>query len=405
MRGFCFMIAFWGEEHRRYFTDWLVPSLLALGNLPAIENKIDSKFLIATTENDWTALHSNNSFLQLTDYIEPFKFPLDDNEFPIHRCGQAFVHMTDYAHALDLYGVMLAPDTVWSNNIITELQRMACDGAEIVLFPPVRQSQEKVFSALGDKRDLTAYELGTIALKTLHPEWLAYEWGGPYRPDTAGEYWRRMDNGILRHSICWMPLLIDYSKVEANNPDAKLNHLEYGGYASDTSMQINTIRDMNYIFVASFTPENEGPRHPPLPRWLARFGVFFHIFALRRTLNLGYLRRFPIDLLLTPIIWGEGDTKPLPLARHVGKKPYWFLYPIPFTYKLPWRAVRRISLAIWGDPDSRASLARHWRNLWTKKPPPVHHFDGGYLWDKVVTKRKPDAGIPNPPHAPDSLVR
>jgi hypothetical protein len=54
--AFCFMLVVWGERHRRYFSDYCLPSLLAPNNIPCIANKHESKFAIATTAEDWTAV-------------------------------------------------------------------------------------------------------------------------------------------------------------------------------------------------------------------------------------------------------------------------------------------------------------------------------------------------------------
>lgn len=124
LRGFAFMIAFWGDEHRRYFTDWLLPSLLTKGNVPALENKAKSRFLIATSNADWNKLKNDPNFATLAWHVAPLLFSLDDKLAPIARCGKAFATMTDYAHHLGMYGVMLTPDQVWANNNVAELQKI-----------------------------------------------------------------------------------------------------------------------------------------------------------------------------------------------------------------------------------------------------------------------------------------
>ena len=74
LRPFYFTVVFWGEEHRAYFTDLLLASLLSPNNIPALNKHRKSKFLIVTTKQDWSQLQSHSLFLQLREYIEPVFF-------------------------------------------------------------------------------------------------------------------------------------------------------------------------------------------------------------------------------------------------------------------------------------------------------------------------------------------
>ena len=69
--AFHFMIVVWGDRYRHYFTDYCLPSLLAPNNIPNIINKDKSKFLIATTPEDWAELEKLAVFQLLRTYIEP----------------------------------------------------------------------------------------------------------------------------------------------------------------------------------------------------------------------------------------------------------------------------------------------------------------------------------------------
>src|SRR5207248_6642580 len=70
-RPFYFITVLWGERFRNYFLDLCLPTLLAPGNLPSLQTKQRSKFLICTRPEDWSALQTAPVFQLLSEHVEP----------------------------------------------------------------------------------------------------------------------------------------------------------------------------------------------------------------------------------------------------------------------------------------------------------------------------------------------
>src|SRR5271163_3301927 len=69
-RAFYFIVVMWGERFRSYFLQFCLASLLSPGNLPALDPSRRSKFLIATSPDDWAAMRRSEMFRRLERYVE-----------------------------------------------------------------------------------------------------------------------------------------------------------------------------------------------------------------------------------------------------------------------------------------------------------------------------------------------
>ena len=70
-RPFYFMVPFWGERYRRYFTDNLLASLLAPNNLPLLRAEDGHRFLLATTREDWDAIIDLPIMARMRPHVTP----------------------------------------------------------------------------------------------------------------------------------------------------------------------------------------------------------------------------------------------------------------------------------------------------------------------------------------------
>src|SRR5215217_117467 len=70
-RSFYFIVVLWGARFCNYFLDFCLPTLLAAGNLPSLQTKQRSKFLVCTRPEDWAALQKAPVFRLLSQYVEP----------------------------------------------------------------------------------------------------------------------------------------------------------------------------------------------------------------------------------------------------------------------------------------------------------------------------------------------
>ena len=66
-----FIVVFWGEQHRNFFVNYSLASLLSENNIPALERDDRNRFLISTTREDWQAIQELPLFKLLSSYVTP----------------------------------------------------------------------------------------------------------------------------------------------------------------------------------------------------------------------------------------------------------------------------------------------------------------------------------------------
>ena len=124
LRPFYFTVVFWGAEHRGYFTDLLLASLLSPHNIPSLKKERRNKFLIVTTSQDWTILQDHVLFRRLCQYVEPvfFEMPFPgkhDSKMLVMSSGHKQVSMKAYEDGA--YGVYVTPDLILSDGSVSEM--------------------------------------------------------------------------------------------------------------------------------------------------------------------------------------------------------------------------------------------------------------------------------------------
>ncbi len=336
MRGFAPMVVFWGEKHRRYFLEWLVPSLLAPGNLPSLINKDNSHFLIATTVEDWDTLNLD----EVVKHIKVHWFPINPGQ-TIQVCGEAFARMTEWAWQRGLYGMLLVPDQILSNRTVMWLQRDAANGAELVLVPALRYSQEKFETFIGNERNVSCEVLEHAALRSFHPEMSNYDWDGPGRPSISSIYWRKLDKGVAICTASWQPILIDYAAIKSHNTSMLgPQHID-GGYIWANCKGLKTVWNPGGVFAASVTPEAEGPQPRSIPKPFSWLQEVFHRDTVRRTFNLPAFSKVDPEVL-RPVIWGTASKTDFSIAQYLGQSPSFWLKVLDFLFDLPHFAKNRL---------------------------------------------------------------
>jgi hypothetical protein len=143
------MLVVRGERHRRYFSDYCLPSLLAPNNIPCIANKRDSKFAIATTREDWDALQELPVFGALREHIEPVLLelpPFSDTDPKMLVMSSGHKKLSNYAFAQRSFGINANPDTIFSDCMVRDLQESARNGIKMVVYPGFRFEMESIVS-------------------------------------------------------------------------------------------------------------------------------------------------------------------------------------------------------------------------------------------------------------------
>lgn len=323
LRPFYLISVFWGDEFRQLFAELCLPSLLAPGNIPALEGKQHSRLVICTTLEDWRALADLPIFVRLrevlaTEFVE-LKAPVQsDAKYAVMSVGhQAAVRLALRAGA---YGVFVSPDAMLSNGSLLHLQSLAKAGKTCVLAAALRFSTEPVLADLerrglrrpGEPIVLEGRELVRLVLPHMHPETKGYDWDSQFFTHfPVCSFWRVRaangdDAGIVLHSQSWGPVLLDYAALPAHD----MTTLErwtldgdyiYRNFGDDP--RIHVVQDSDDLLYVSFTPEAEradpvrrnrsrgacvrvltfGPLMDPLKRRLFRLPVRIHSQALDET--------------------------------------------------------------------------------------------------------------------------
>jgi len=305
---FYFTVVFWGKEYREYLLRLLLPSLLSPGNIPALENKRGSRFLICTTAEDWAAIQFDSDFLALKQVIEPFllEMPMpkpEDNKYLALSAGHKLA--TTKAFTDRACSVFLTPDLVLSDGAVVTLQHLARCGKKVVLCAAMRYTYEGAVTEIealrprgpGTPLVLSSRRLADIALRHMHLETLRYDWDAPCFAEMPYScFWRVIgDEGILIHSFNWAPVLADYSGLtehrvdtfERSTMDADYIYRNFGDEDA-----IHVVQDSDELLLISFTRKDDRPGHlgddALQPHWYKCWPIIGHYWKLDK---LGWLVR------------------------------------------------------------------------------------------------------------------
>src|SRR5580698_5058063 len=135
LKPFYFVNVVWGDEHRNYFLEYCLPSLLAPGNIPAITGIRPAKFLIATTAADRDAMLGTAILRELEKHAEPVFLELPQKgDLPYWSHSIVGHKMCCEMTARDgAIRIFTAPDTVYSDGMVARLDELARDGAQAVM--------------------------------------------------------------------------------------------------------------------------------------------------------------------------------------------------------------------------------------------------------------------------------
>ncbi len=328
-RQLYFVVVFWGREHREYFLRLLVPSLLAPGNLPALENKSDSKFLVCTTAEDWSAIQGDPDFLALKLMINPvlIEIPppgLESNKYLVMSAGHKLA--TTMAFWGRACGVFLTPDLVLADGGVVALQRLSREGKRVVLCAAMRYTSEGAVPEIEALRAgpglplvLPPRRLAEIALRHMHIETLRYDWDAPYFAEMPHScFWRAPGNdGVIIHSFNWAPVLVDYSTLTEHRTET-FDHSTmdadyiYRNFGDDET--IHVIRDSDDLLLVSFTGKDERPGHLSedalQPHWynsLPVIGYYWKLHRLRWLAHSGSMDPLKLRILCRGVRMHGGE--------------------------------------------------------------------------------------------------
>src|ERR1700733_11771032 len=123
LRPFYIVVVVWGEVYRDYLLEYALPTMLAPGNLPALQGRRPAKYLIATTREDWEIIRATAIFCELRKYAEPvfLELPSKDDR-PYWRYSIVGHKLCCEMAARDkAYRMFTSPDALYSDGMLKRL--------------------------------------------------------------------------------------------------------------------------------------------------------------------------------------------------------------------------------------------------------------------------------------------
>jgi hypothetical protein len=270
VRPFYFMVTFWGERYREYFVRYLLPSLMAPKNLPLLNAKDGHRFLLATTLSDWNAISELPIMHAVRRHITPTLVEIRHEETAagsvgaLLHCHSAMSMMLKPALDARAYGSFFSPDTIVSDGMVLSLIDHVAKGHQLLLCPVLRQSEEPCISELqsrgyiggnGSAIIVPQRVLADLIVRHLHPDMHRYEQGHWAQPDVPPfRYWK-IGAGMILHTFCSVPVLLDYAAVRPADVKKATTFVEEA-YAPVVfgHCDMHVVNDSDEFCILSLTP-------------------------------------------------------------------------------------------------------------------------------------------------------
>ena len=328
LHPFYFMIVFWGEEFRKYFTEFCLPSLLSENNLPAFEFNPDNRFLICTTAADWEALQNDPAFQNMASQICPELIEMsspEPDELKMLVMSRGHKQLIERAFSDRAYGIYLAPEIILADGYGDELMRLARAGKKVVVTGTVRFEFEAIKIQLeqrgllndGAPITLTPRELVSIGCSCLHSATLATDWSADYFSDFPVHcYWAATGkDGILVYTHAWVPLLMSYADLATHDTTTLDDWTIDGDYLHKNFKDLrvgddfHVIDDSDDLMLLGLTPKND-TRADLEPHWSKRLpviGDWTKGFLVRNVYFNSVIDPLKREIFLTPMKYHSND--------------------------------------------------------------------------------------------------
>ncbi|HLW47012.1 MAG TPA: hypothetical protein VKW09_04515 [bacterium] len=331
LRPFYFTVVFWGPVYRAYFTDLLLASLLAPGNIPALDPARGSKVLISTTAEDWQALQSHPLLTRLKAYAEPVWLPLEvesdahrhDRKMSVMSRGQAMLATRAFRDRA--YGMYLTPDAMFADGSIAALERLVETGKKVVFAIAVRfqyegaipELQHRGYLVPGQPLVIGPRDLMRVVLRHLHSETRRYDFDAPWFAESPiSPYWQVPGgDGLIFHTFSWAPLVMDYAALAKHDISTFENWTLDGDYVYRNFPNANDIyivTDSDEVAYVSFTKEADlhfdlRPEFGKRPAWLINWYKTQLVRKLKDSEVMDPLKR---EVFPTPVCFHATDVSP-----------------------------------------------------------------------------------------------
>jgi len=335
LRPFYFIIVFWGDRFRGHLADFCLPSSLSPNNIPRLSGGRRNRFVFCTTVEDWAALIRTAIFAELERHIEPQFIeipPAPPGRPGAEHMGVGHKLAAQMAHKEGGYGIFLTPDLMMSDGSVVALERYARAGHRVVLSVALRFGEEPLFenlrttgiiregerlSQLGRPLTITGRQLVAAAIRSLHSETQRYEWDSTCFTDFPSACWWRVpdENGIVIHSLNWLPVLVDYAAVGRHDTSTFDTWTLDGDYVYRNfgdGADVHVVTDSDDLMLVSWAPLSDRPQSLSRShlKTLPGVGPWVKGAILRGAMTCGTFDPLKQRIFFLPVRWHTRDLTP-----------------------------------------------------------------------------------------------
>lgn len=219
------VLAVWGDVYVTTFLDLCAPTLLAPGNIPALDSDLPHRLRIFTTAADAVRMAKAPVMVSIARHVAVEYVPIpvparDDNKY--HAITRVHLNALTEARAHDAAVVFLAPDFVLADGTVRALAARSTDAAVLIMSP--RAALDEVATELDPLRAADpdgAICIGPRALMAVclrHPHAITESlyWDAPgFSRWPSILQWRVDKVTMLARSFHPHPLLLDPARLDA----------------------------------------------------------------------------------------------------------------------------------------------------------------------------------------------
>jgi hypothetical protein len=187
-----FVTVLWGSWHREIFLNTNLPTMLAPGNLPALNAGVDCEYLVYTTPEDALEMSRNRSFQRLREIVQLslklFTPSKTKNVFNLQHeiWGKAIEH----ARRRQAFILLMPPDVAWADGSFARLGGAIASGKRAIFMTYPRVVSETMLPALAERFPLQADAAMTVpprelmkqVISHIHPLMAAYDRASAHFP-------------------------------------------------------------------------------------------------------------------------------------------------------------------------------------------------------------------------------
>jgi hypothetical protein len=206
----------WGKEYSETFVNVTLPTILSLGNVPAIPNKDQCSYTIYTDAVGREIIERSSAYAILREYLRTeVRLLKEDVANRYVASSNCYREIVEEAARESAAAVFLIPDMILADGSIRFIANILRSGKRQILITGIRLIKETAVPALlrdyaaGGVLSITAPELIRLAMGHIHPitETHLFEGDSEYF-HPAGMYWRVGEEGFVLRCFHLHPVAV-----------------------------------------------------------------------------------------------------------------------------------------------------------------------------------------------------